>query len=129
MSNETIEDLQREVLRLQLRNKELEERTHTAEETTRQAKKVFEGNLAELQRAGEKAAEILSGLSEEYQKADILRNRLSKVTDALARADEYVLALEAGSGNLEERKKAYSASKLVLATPDDHLHGQAPAQR
>jgi len=119
MSNETIEDLKRDVLRLQTRNTELEERTRLAEETTHQAKKVFESNLAELQRAGEKAAEILQGLAAEYKKADALRNRLCKVTDALAVADAYILALEAKSGNLEEQKRAYSESKILLATPDD----------
>lgn len=128
MSNETVEDLRREVLRLQERNQELEQRTRIAEETTAQAKKVFEGNLRELHNAGEQAAKILDGLAEEYKKGDALRNRLSKVTDALARADEYILALEAGSDSLQERKRAYSESKLVLATPDDP-HGQAPAQR
>ncbi len=104
---------------LRQRNAELEERVQKAEKYADEAKRVFSGNLDELKRAGEKAQELLSSMAAEMTKADALRNRLFKTTDALARADAYILALRTKSDTVEERAKEYDESKIFLSTPDD----------
>lgn len=93
-------------------------------ETERQrsnlAVKNLNDHLEDLKRAGLAAQKLLGSLEEQLRTADALRNRLLKVTAALAAIDRYFLLHEAGASKeeLEEAKRAYSLAKVQLGTLD-----------
>ena len=101
--------------------KELEDMTQRAEQAERlvaEARKHVNSYIEEFKQAGIQAQVLIEHLGEQIATADAVRNRLAKVTDALAKADALILALEAKSDTIEALRAEYAQSKLELQTLD-----------
>jgi len=97
---------------------EMKSRAEVAEAGVAQARKNAEAYIEEFKRAALEAQKLIENLGKQLAAGDALRNRLAKVTDALAKADALILAMDSKSDTLEQRRAEYAQSKLHLQTLD-----------
>jgi hypothetical protein len=104
---------------MQQRLVELGEELTVKQQRIEALEKNSKGYIDELARVAKGTAELYQILQESQNAGDRLRNRLRKVLDAFESAMKLLQAVEAGSIECVELRKAYNKALLNLDTPDN----------
>ena len=120
--------MDQEIERLREENRLLRDEIATTRTEAAALRTGYASALEDVKKAGEKAQELLTGLEKDMAAADRLRNRLAKVTTALAASQQYIYALKPEAGlplrsqeridATAEAERSYNQALLDLGTPD-----------